>query len=121
MTAQKATAVIPLAVLLAAGSFLTNQAVNARVFGILGETRTLGSAVNIAAFNVGVAIAPWVSGLVLDAGPRPRRDRLGRRRIRPRGHRQHPARPAPHRRHRRTTPVPVPAVIEAPEKASTAR
>ncbi|CAL9676593.1 MFS transporter [Streptomyces sp. enrichment culture] len=71
VTAQKATAVIPLAVLLAVGGFLTNPAVNARLFGILGETRTLGSAVNIAAFNVGVAIAPWVSGLVLDAGPGP--------------------------------------------------
>jgi DHA1 family chloramphenicol resistance protein-like MFS transporter len=61
--------VIPLAVLLAAGGFVTNPAVNARVFGILGETRTLGGAVNIAAFNVGIAVAPWVSGLVIDAGP----------------------------------------------------
>ncbi|MFJ8533819.1 Cmx/CmrA family chloramphenicol efflux MFS transporter [Streptomyces sp. NPDC093591] len=61
--------VVPLAVLLAAGGFATNPAVNARVFGILGETRTLGGAMNIAAFNVGIAVAPWVSGLVIDAAP----------------------------------------------------
>jgi DHA1 family chloramphenicol resistance protein-like MFS transporter len=69
LTADIPSAVIPLAVLLAAGGFATNPAVNARVFGTLGETRTLGGAVNIAAFNVGIAIAPWASGLVIDAGP----------------------------------------------------
>ncbi|MGI5430411.1 Cmx/CmrA family chloramphenicol efflux MFS transporter [Streptomyces sp. CA-179760] len=69
LTADTASAVVPLAVLLAAGGFVTNPAVNARVFAILGETRTLGGAVNIAAFNVGIAVAPWVSGLVIDAGP----------------------------------------------------
>jgi DHA1 family chloramphenicol resistance protein-like MFS transporter len=61
--------VIPLAVLLAAGGFSTNPAVNARVYGILGETPTLGGVMNIAAFNVGIAVAPWVSGLVIDAAP----------------------------------------------------
>lgn len=35
----------------------------------LGETRTLGGAINIAAFNVGIALAPWMSGLVIEAGP----------------------------------------------------
>ncbi|WP_225859079.1 hypothetical protein [Streptomyces albicerus] len=53
--------------LLGAGGFLTNPAVNARVFSVLGEVRTLGGAMNIAAFNVGIAIAPWVAGLVIDA------------------------------------------------------
>ncbi|MFI6374313.1 Cmx/CmrA family chloramphenicol efflux MFS transporter [Streptomyces sp. NPDC050546] len=69
LSADNASVVIPLVVLLAAGGFVTNPAVNARVFGVLGETRTLGGAVNIAAFNVGIAVAPWVSGLVIDAGP----------------------------------------------------
>lgn len=68
LTADIPAVVIPLAALLAAGGFLTNPAVNARVFRILGETRTLGGALNIAAFNVGIALAPWVSGLVIDAG-----------------------------------------------------
>ncbi|WP_409474125.1 hypothetical protein [Streptomyces sp. HC307] len=48
--------------------FFINPAVNSRVFGILGETRTLGGAVNIAAFNLGIAVAPWVGGLLIDAG-----------------------------------------------------
>ncbi|MGW9132923.1 Cmx/CmrA family chloramphenicol efflux MFS transporter [Streptomyces sp. NPDC055681] len=69
LTADTASVLIPLAALLAAGGFLTNPAVNTRVFGILGETRTLGGAMNIAAFNVGIAVAPWVSGLVIDASP----------------------------------------------------
>ncbi|MGW2328493.1 Cmx/CmrA family chloramphenicol efflux MFS transporter [Streptomyces sp. NPDC001700] len=69
LTADIPAVVIPLAVLLAAGGFVTNPAVNIRVFGTLGETRTLGGAMNIAAFNVGIAVAPWVSGLVIDAGP----------------------------------------------------
>jgi DHA1 family chloramphenicol resistance protein-like MFS transporter len=60
-------AMVPLAMLLGAGGFLTNPAVNARVFSVLGEVRTLGGAMNIAAFNVGIAIAPWVAGLVIDA------------------------------------------------------
>jgi DHA1 family chloramphenicol resistance protein-like MFS transporter len=69
LTADILAVMIPLAVLLAAGGFLTNPAVNARVFGILRETRMLGGALNIAGFNVGIAVAPWVSGLVVDAGP----------------------------------------------------
>ncbi|MGW8362589.1 Cmx/CmrA family chloramphenicol efflux MFS transporter [Streptomyces wedmorensis] len=119
VTAHEATAVIPLAVLLAAGGFLTNPAVNARVFGILGETRTLGSAMNIAAFNVGIAVAPWVSGLVIDAAPGLAgigwvgaafalvaiASTLLDRNLT--------------RRHRRATPAP--AVTEAPEPASTLR
>ena len=69
LTADTASVVIPLAVFLAAGGLVTNPAVNARVFGILGEARTLGGALNIAAFNVGTVIAPWIAGLVIDAGP----------------------------------------------------
>ncbi|MFI6743228.1 hypothetical protein ACIBI9_60995 [Nonomuraea sp. NPDC050451] len=69
LTADSAAAVVPLAMLLGAGGMLCTPAVNARVFGILGETRTLGGAINIAAFNVGIALAPWASGLIIDAGP----------------------------------------------------
>ncbi|WPB95934.1 Cmx/CmrA family chloramphenicol efflux MFS transporter [Streptomyces malaysiensis] len=59
---------VPLAVLLGLSGFLANPAVQAQVFNILGETRTLGSALNTAAFNLGIAVAPWLSGLVIDAG-----------------------------------------------------
>ncbi|MEU1301415.1 MULTISPECIES: Cmx/CmrA family chloramphenicol efflux MFS transporter [Streptomyces] len=68
LTAGTAWAAVGLVVLLGVGGFLTNPAVNARVFATLGETRTLGGAMNIAAFNLGIAVAPWVSGLVIDAG-----------------------------------------------------
>ncbi|WP_416973075.1 Cmx/CmrA family chloramphenicol efflux MFS transporter [Streptomyces sp. 4F14] len=68
LTAGVPALVIPLAVVLAAGGFATNPAVNARVFTLLGDTRTLGGALNIVAFNVGIAVAPWLSGLVIDTG-----------------------------------------------------
>ncbi|MFJ3306714.1 Cmx/CmrA family chloramphenicol efflux MFS transporter [Streptomyces sp. NPDC086549] len=66
VTGSSAWAAIPLVMLLGAAEFSVTPAVNARVFTILGETRTLGGAVNIAAFNVGIAAAPMVSGLVID-------------------------------------------------------
>ncbi|MET7894498.1 hypothetical protein ACFYRG_38205 [Streptomyces mirabilis] len=68
ITAKSAWAAIPLVVLLGAAEFSVTPAVNARVFAILGETRTLGGAVNIAAFNTGVAAAPIISGLVINTG-----------------------------------------------------
>ncbi|WP_405827957.1 Cmx/CmrA family chloramphenicol efflux MFS transporter [Streptomyces sp. NBC_01176] len=68
VTAQVAWVTITLVVLLGAANFGVTPAVNARVFAILGETRTLGGAVNIAAFNVGIAVAPLASGLVINTG-----------------------------------------------------
>ncbi|MER5900107.1 MFS transporter [Streptomyces mirabilis] len=68
VTANSAWAAIPLVVLLGAAEFSVTPAVNARVFSILGETRTLGGAVNIAAFNIGIAAAPMISGLVINTG-----------------------------------------------------
>ncbi|MGN9762011.1 hypothetical protein [Streptomyces sp. SD31] len=122
-TADIPAVVIPLAVLLAAGGFMTNPAVNARVFGLRGASRTLGGAVNIAAFDVGIAVAPWVSVLVIDAGP----GRAGIGRV-----------GAPFavaavpstlldrhltRRHQRTTPTraPAPALRDVPEYAAASR
>ncbi|WP_369166881.1 Cmx/CmrA family chloramphenicol efflux MFS transporter [Streptomyces sp. R28] len=117
-TADMPAVVIPLAALLAAGGFMTNPAVNARVFGILGETRTLGGALNIAAFNVGIAVAPWVSGLVIDAGP----GLAGIGRV---GAAFAVAAVASTlldrhltRRHRHTTPAPAPAPRDAAESAA---
>ncbi|MBA4866734.1 MFS transporter [Streptomyces sp. PSKA54] len=120
LTADIPSVVVPLTVLLAAGGFLTNPAVNARVFGILGESRTLGGALNIAAFNVGIAVAPWVSGLVIDAGPglagigwvgaafalAAVASTLLDRRLT--------------RRHQHTTRIPVPAVPGAPQSTTPA-
>ncbi|WP_328513169.1 MFS transporter [Streptomyces mirabilis] len=68
VTAHVAWGTIALVVLLGAANFGVTPAVNARVFSILGGTRTLGGAVNIAAFNVGIAVAPLASGLVINTG-----------------------------------------------------
>ncbi|MFJ1608498.1 Cmx/CmrA family chloramphenicol efflux MFS transporter [Streptomyces sp. NPDC088253] len=68
VTAHVAWVTITLVMLLGAANFGVTPAVNARVFSILGETRTLGGAVNIAAFNVGIAVAPLASGLVINTG-----------------------------------------------------
>jgi DHA1 family chloramphenicol resistance protein-like MFS transporter len=65
MTAHVAWATIALVVLMGATIFGVTPAVNARVFSILGDTNTLGGAVTVAAFNVGIAVAPLVSGLVI--------------------------------------------------------
>jgi DHA1 family chloramphenicol resistance protein-like MFS transporter len=65
MTAHVAWATIVLVVLMGATIFGVTPAVNARVFSILGDTNTLGGAVTVAAFNVGIAVAPLVSGLVI--------------------------------------------------------
>ncbi|HEX6453712.1 MAG TPA: Cmx/CmrA family chloramphenicol efflux MFS transporter [Trebonia sp.] len=65
MTAHVAWATIVLVVLMGATIFGVTPAVNARVFTILGDTNTLGGAVIVAAFNVGIAVAPLVSGLVI--------------------------------------------------------
>jgi len=68
LTATRLSAVVPLTILLGVASYLTNPPVSARVYSLLGETRTLGGAAQIAAINVGIALAPVVSGLPLDHG-----------------------------------------------------
>ncbi|MFD7136450.1 MFS transporter [Streptomyces sp. NPDC059894] len=68
LAAGSVGAMVALVFVLGLAGFLTNPVVSARAFGILGETRTLGGAVNIAAFNVGITLAPIVSGLVIGAG-----------------------------------------------------
>ncbi|MGW1117412.1 hypothetical protein ACWD5B_09925 [Streptomyces tanashiensis] len=81
----------------------------------------LGSAMNIAAFNVGIAVAPWVSGLVIDAGPGlPGIDWVGAAFALAAVASALLDRNLTHR-HRLATPTPAPAVTEAPEPASTFR
>ncbi|AXB43014.1 Cmx/CmrA family chloramphenicol efflux MFS transporter [Amycolatopsis albispora] len=77
-------AVVVLAVLAAAGSsvtvavaaafllgltgFVTNPALNVRVFALASSAPTLAGASNVSAFNVGIVLAPWLGGLTIDAG-----------------------------------------------------
>jgi DHA1 family chloramphenicol resistance protein-like MFS transporter len=67
LSARSTTAVVLLTFVLGVFAFLSNPAVNARVYTILGETRTIGGAVNTSAFNVGITTAPWIAGLVIEA------------------------------------------------------
>jgi len=48
--------------------FMTNPAVNVRVFTLAGEAPTLAGAANISAFNVGITVGPWLAGLLIDGG-----------------------------------------------------
>ncbi|MGI5530086.1 Cmx/CmrA family chloramphenicol efflux MFS transporter [Streptomyces syringium] len=48
--------------------FVTNPAVQARVFALGGDAPTLVGAVNTSAFNVGITVAPMLGGLAIDAG-----------------------------------------------------
>lgn len=48
--------------------FSMASALNARVFVLADDAPTLGSAVNVSAFNVGNAVGPWLGGLVIGAG-----------------------------------------------------
>jgi DHA1 family chloramphenicol resistance protein-like MFS transporter len=54
--------------LLGAFGFGTNPALNTRVFARAGEARVLASGTNTSAFNVGIAVGPWLGGLAIGAG-----------------------------------------------------
>ncbi|MEV0648032.1 Cmx/CmrA family chloramphenicol efflux MFS transporter [Phytomonospora sp. NPDC050363] len=68
LTAASAAAVVVLIVLLGVLGFMTNPAVNVRVFTLAGDAPTLAGATNIAAFNVGITLGPWLAGLLIDGG-----------------------------------------------------
>ncbi|ADD40101.1 Cmx/CmrA family chloramphenicol efflux MFS transporter [Stackebrandtia nassauensis] len=53
--------------LLAVSGFATNPAVNVLVFSLANNAPTLAGATNITAFNVGITLAPWASGLLIGA------------------------------------------------------
>ncbi|MGX8908039.1 Cmx/CmrA family chloramphenicol efflux MFS transporter [Streptomyces netropsis] len=59
---------VVLVFLLGIVGFVTNPAVQARVFAIGGDAPTLVGAVNTSAFNVGITVAPMLGGLAIDAG-----------------------------------------------------
>ena len=55
--------------LLGLTGFLTNPALNVRVFALASSAPpTLAGASNVSAFNVGIVLAPWLGGLAIDAG-----------------------------------------------------
>ncbi|MCP2336618.1 Cmx/CmrA family chloramphenicol efflux MFS transporter [Actinomadura rupiterrae] len=68
LTAGHPAAVTVLVFLMGVAGMATNPAVNVRVHATAGPDRTLAGASVTSAFNVGNAIAPWLAGLVVDAG-----------------------------------------------------
>ncbi|GHE58052.1 chloramphenicol efflux pump [Streptomyces longispororuber] len=63
-----AAVVVALVVLLGAAGYVTNPALQSRVFTLAPHAPTLVGATNTAAFNVGNTLAPMLGGAALDAG-----------------------------------------------------
>ncbi|WP_425828211.1 Cmx/CmrA family chloramphenicol efflux MFS transporter [Streptomyces fractus] len=68
MTAQATAVVVALVFLLGAAGYVTNPALQSRVFTLAPDAPTLVGATNTAAFNVGNTLAPLLGGLAIDAG-----------------------------------------------------
>lgn len=66
--AHHAIAVAVLVILLGAFGFGTNPTLNSRVFTLAPAAATLGAAGNVASFNVGITVGPWLGGLAIGAG-----------------------------------------------------
>lgn len=54
--------------LLGLTGFGTNPALNSRVFALGASAPTLTAAGTTSAFNVGIALGPWLAGMALTAG-----------------------------------------------------
>ncbi len=65
---RHALPVAALSVLLGLTGFGTNPALNSRVFALGASAPTLTAAGTTSAFNVGIAVGPWLAGLALTAG-----------------------------------------------------
>ncbi|MFE0178409.1 Cmx/CmrA family chloramphenicol efflux MFS transporter [Streptomyces sp. NPDC059002] len=68
LTAQVTAVVIVLVFLLGLVGYVTNPALQSRVFTLAPGAPTLVGATNTAAFNVGNTVAPLLGGLTIDAG-----------------------------------------------------
>ncbi|MFI6642692.1 Cmx/CmrA family chloramphenicol efflux MFS transporter [Streptomyces sp. NPDC050504] len=68
VTARSTAAVVVLVFLLGIAGYVTNPALQSRVFALAPGAPTLVGATNTAAFNVGNTLAPFLGGLAIDAG-----------------------------------------------------
>lgn len=68
LTARSTVVVIALVFLLGLVGYVTNPALQSRVFTLAPAAPTLVGATNTAAFNVGNTLAPLLGGLTIDAG-----------------------------------------------------
>lgn len=67
LAARSTTAVVVLVFLLGIAGYVTNPALQSRVFTLAPDAPTLVGATNTAAFNVGNTLAPFLGGLAIDA------------------------------------------------------
>ncbi|MFF5716990.1 Cmx/CmrA family chloramphenicol efflux MFS transporter [Streptomyces buecherae] len=68
LTARHAAVAVGLVFVLGFVAWVTNPALQSRVFALAPEAPTLAGATNTAAFNVGNTLAPMLGGVVIDAG-----------------------------------------------------
>ncbi|MUL80924.1 MULTISPECIES: Cmx/CmrA family chloramphenicol efflux MFS transporter [unclassified Mycolicibacterium] len=68
IASHHALTVSALTVLLGLTGFVTNPALNSRVFALGASAPTLTAAGTTSAFNVGIALGPWLAGMALTAG-----------------------------------------------------
>ncbi|MFI9202256.1 Cmx/CmrA family chloramphenicol efflux MFS transporter [Streptomyces sp. NPDC053048] len=68
LTAGHAAVVVALVFLLGLAGYVTNPALQSRVFTLAPDAPTFVGAGNTAAFNVGNTLAPMLGGLAIDAG-----------------------------------------------------
>ncbi|MBM7172677.1 MFS transporter [Streptomyces sp. G44] len=68
LTAHVTALVVVLVFLLGLAGYVTNPALQSRVFTLAPDAPTLVGATNTAAFNVGNTVAPLLGGLAIDAG-----------------------------------------------------
>ncbi|MEU7145479.1 Cmx/CmrA family chloramphenicol efflux MFS transporter [Nocardia sp. NPDC046473] len=68
LTAAHPAPVVALTFLLGAFGFGTNPTLNSRVFNLAPNGPTLAPAFNVASFNVGITVGPWLGGLAIGGG-----------------------------------------------------
>ncbi|WP_217199031.1 Cmx/CmrA family chloramphenicol efflux MFS transporter [Streptomyces buecherae] len=68
LTARHAAVAVGLVFVLGFVAWVTNPALQSRVFHLAPQAPTLAGATNTAAFNVGNTLAPMLGGVVIDAG-----------------------------------------------------
>ena len=68
LTAHHAAPTLVLLIALGLLGFVTNPALNSRFIAIAPGSPTLAVSGNVAAFNVGITLGPWLGGLALAAG-----------------------------------------------------
>ncbi|MGH3386939.1 MAG: Cmx/CmrA family chloramphenicol efflux MFS transporter [Nocardioidaceae bacterium] len=67
-TAHHAVALSLMVFLVGVAAFTAGAPLNHRVLGLAGPAPTLASATNVAAFNVGNTLGPWLGGVTIAAG-----------------------------------------------------